>query len=83
MPLSYLLSFVEVYLGILDFDLSRGCALRQCSRSFRQFADPEGNLADQDTYTTYLVDIFFEALQDRDIERDFLAPSAEADSDDY
>ena len=85
MQFSYLLSFVDLSSCFLQFDRPEGRVLRCCSRSFRQLADPLENSRALDSYTTYLVDAFFEALRDQELERQILITfhTADPDSDDY
>ena len=85
MHVSYILSFVEVFLIFFDFDHSRGRSLRCCSRHLLLLADPVENLRALDTYTTYLVDCFLEALRARELEQTLsrIFHPTVGDSEDY
>ena len=85
MPLSYLLSFVEVSLITLDFDELGGRILKCCSRSLMQFADLEKNLRALDIYDTYRVDQSIEAIQDQEAAQDLalIYHTLTLESDDY
>ena len=85
MQFSYLLSFVALSSFVLEFDRPEGRILRCCSKSFKQLADPLENARALDSYTTYLVDTFFELQQDQELERLIAITfhSADPESNDY
>ena len=85
MQFSYLLSFVALSSLVLEFDLTEGRFLRCCSKSFKQLADPLENASALDSYTTYLVDTFFELQQEQELERliEITFYPADPESDDY
>ena len=85
MQFSDLLSFVSISSCLLEFDIPEGRVVRCCSRSLRQLADPADNSWALDRYVTYLVDIFFEAQRDQELERQIVSTfhSADQESDDY